>query len=170
MTAVEEISSAALRTAIPSAVTRPAAIAAWARARLSNRPRATRRRSARSRVVMVVDYSSARPRESGDPARTSSLDSRLRGNERYLRALRELHRFAADVLPERFERLGDDAFGVEAGLGVHGVGRVLVDVQVRQHHRTDFKAAIERAVFGERLHDEGAKAADRAFLDGEQHF
>ena len=38
----------------PSAVTRPAAIAACALARLSNRPRSTSSRSARMRVVMTV--------------------------------------------------------------------------------------------------------------------
>ena len=40
-----------LATGTPSAVTRPAAIAACARARLSNRPRSTSRRSARWRVA-----------------------------------------------------------------------------------------------------------------------
>src|SRR6516164_8068821 len=32
----------------------------------------------------------------------------------------ELHRFALQVLAERLERRGDDAFGVQAGLGIHG--------------------------------------------------
>jgi hypothetical protein len=41
-----------LDTGAPSAVTRPAAMAAWALARLSNRPRATSSRSARWRTVM----------------------------------------------------------------------------------------------------------------------
>src|SRR5262249_1101272 len=31
----------------------------------------------------------------------------------------ELHRFALQVLAERLERRGDDAFGVQAGLGIH---------------------------------------------------
>src|SRR3979411_2083742 len=48
------IPSEALRTGRSSAVTRPAAMAAWALARLSNRPRATSRRSARSRAVIGV--------------------------------------------------------------------------------------------------------------------
>ena len=60
----------------------------------------------------------------------------------------ELHRLAAHVLAQRFERLGDDAFGIEAGLGVHGVGRVLVDEEIGQHHGPDFDATVECAVFG----------------------
>src|SRR6187431_656365 len=44
--------SEALRSTTPSAVTRPAAIAACARVRLSNSPRSTRSTSARLRLVM----------------------------------------------------------------------------------------------------------------------
>src|SRR5690348_12851434 len=59
ISASRAISSEGFRTGAPSAVTRPAAMAAWALARLSNRPRATRRRSARSRAVMAsVTYQS----------------------------------------------------------------------------------------------------------------
>src|SRR5580658_10638548 len=170
MTAAGEIASDALRTATPSAVTRPAAIAAWARARLANRPRATNRRSARSRVFMCLPLVPAQ-------AGTQKLDSRLRGNERNIDQTgpggrsgpNELDRLAAHVLAERFERLGDDAFGIEAGFGVHGVGRVLVDEEIGQHHGADFDAAVERAMFGERLQRKGAETADGTFLDGEQH-
>src|SRR5205085_9483851 len=49
--AFDEISSEGLRRTAPSAVTPPAAIAACALARLSNRPRSTRTMSARLRVI-----------------------------------------------------------------------------------------------------------------------
>src|SRR6202011_2180746 len=49
-TASAGIASAALRTCLSLAVTSPASIAAWARARLSNRPRSTSNRSARLRA------------------------------------------------------------------------------------------------------------------------
>src|ERR1700730_3179783 len=51
MAASVEIASDALRTGAPFAVTSPAAMAPWARARLSNKPRDTNRRSARSLVI-----------------------------------------------------------------------------------------------------------------------
>ena len=94
----------------------------------------------------------------------------MTGRKPRVTALGELHHFATHVLAERLEGLGDDAFGVEAGLGIHGVGRVLIDENVRQHHRADLEPAVEHAVLGERLQHIGAEAADRAFLDGEQHF
>jgi hypothetical protein len=49
-------------------------------------------------------------------------------------ALSQLHRFGGDVLAERLERLGRDAFGVEAGGRVHSGGRILIDENVGQHH------------------------------------
>ena len=82
----------------------------------------------------------------------------------------ELHDIAAHILSQRFERLGDNAFGVEPGLGIHGVRTVLIDEDVGQHHRADFEAAVENAMLGQRLHHKSAEAADRAFFDRQQHF
>src|SRR5271155_4101151 len=144
MTAAGEITSAGLRTTIPSAVTRPAAIAACARARLSNRPRATSRRSARSRVVMVLVGWALRPFCVTAWAKSfGAMPTPRRHSDDFTHPTvsGELHCIAAQVLPERFECLGNNTFGVEAGLGIHGVGRVLVDEQIRQHHRADFQAA-----------------------------
>src|SRR5579863_940684 len=157
MIAPDEIASEALRTGMPSAVTRPAAIAACARARLSNRPRATNRRSARSLAFMVSSSPAERSvAGEGDRAKGGGGGMQQRGSPRAEAPstaltggpppphcgggcyLRELHHFAAHVLAERLEGLGDDAFGVETGLGVHGVGRVLIDEEIRQHHRADF--------------------------------
>ena len=59
--------------------------------------------------------------------------------------------------------------GVEAGLGVHALGLVVVEEDVGQHHGAHLQAAVERAALGEKLQDVGAEAADRAFLDGDQH-
>src|SRR5215471_6947652 len=81
----------------------------------------------------------------------------------------ELHRFALQVLAERLERRGDDAFGVQAGLGIHRRGRVLVYEDVRQHHWAHFEAAVEHAVGSERVQHVGGEAADGAFLDGDEH-
>ena len=51
---------------------------------------------------------------------------------------------------------------------------VVIEKDVGQHHRSDLQAAranpVERALLGERLHHERAKAADRAFLDRDQDF
>src|SRR5271156_6796294 len=149
MTAAAEISCDALCTTTPSALTRPAAIAACARARLSNRPRATRRRSARSRGVMVIVGWALRPLCLTAWAKSfGAMPTRLRNGRRFcppygvVNASGQLHRFAADILAERFERLGDDAFGVETGLGVHGVRRILIDEDIRQHQRADLEAAV----------------------------
>src|ERR1700728_4787957 len=150
MLASEEISSDALRTWTPSALTRPAAIAACARARLSNRPRSTRRRSARWRAVIWFHHP---PERAGDDGLLPD----------------ELYDIAAQVLTERFERFDHDAFGIEACLGVHRIGRVLVEEDVRKHHRPELDPAVENAMLGERLHHVRAEAADRAFLYGEEH-
>src|SRR5262245_48831042 len=48
------------------------------------------------------------------------------GTRRARLSASELHRLALQVLAERRERRGDDAFGVQAGLGIHRRGRVLV--------------------------------------------
>ena len=59
---------------------------------------------------------------------------------------------------------------VEPALAYIAFGRILIDEGVGQHHRADLQAAVERAVLGQRLHHIGAEPADRAFLDGDQHF
>ncbi len=61
-----------------------------------------------------------------------------------------------------------DALGVEAGLGVHGVGLVLVLEDVGQGQGADLQAAVQRAVLGQGLQHEGAEAADRAFFHRDQ--
>src|SRR6516225_2571229 len=154
---------------LPSAMTRPASMAACARARLSKTPRATRSRSARSRLLMANrHYSYVRVR----PTCTASPEFRRAAENQFARRSRlsELDYLALDVLPERLECFGDDAFGVEARFGIHGVWAVLVDENVRQHHGADLEAAIKNAVLGERLHHEAAEPADRALLHREQHF
>src|ERR1700676_5730314 len=106
MTAADEIASDALRTGRPSAVTRPAAIAAWARARLSNRPRATNRRSARSRTVMTGDYKRDARHCAGH--QTSANPKRCAGS-----GSNELDRLAAHILAERFKTFDAHALGRE---------------------------------------------------------
>src|SRR5438552_16620895 len=81
----------------------------------------------------------------------------------------ELDRLGLVVLAERVEHLGDDALGVEAGMGIHRVRRIMVDELVGQDHRAHPQTAVEHAVVGQRLHHVRTEAADRAFLDGEQH-
>ena len=46
----------------------------------------------------------------------------------------ELDHLALDILSKGVESFGDDAFGIETGLGIHGVRRILVDKDIRQHH------------------------------------
>src|SRR4051812_19809263 len=46
---------------------------------------------------------------------------------------------------QRVQRAAQDALGVEAGLGVHGLGLVLVLEDVRQGERADLQAAVEDA-------------------------
>src|SRR6204780_5911897 len=143
------MASDAFSTGWSLAVTRPASIAAWARARLSNSPRSTSNRSARLRGGGMLN------------SRTRMWPSDASG---------QLHRFGLEVLAERFEHLGDDALGVEAGAGIHRVRRVVIVECVGQHHRAHPQPAVEHAVLRQRLHDMGTEAADRAFFDGEQHF
>ena len=59
--------------------------------------------------------------------------------------------------------------GVEAGLLVHLLRLVVVDEDVGQHHRPHLQAAVEQARAGQVLQHVAAEAADRAFLDGDQH-
>src|ERR1700730_6412200 len=123
MAASVEIASDALRTGAPFAVTSPAAIAAWARARLSNKPRDTNRRSARSLVIGCL-YTTSCPAlcraSTSYVVAAKDVDGRDEpghdDKEILLGELlpRQLHHVAAQILAERFEGLGDDAFGVEA--------------------------------------------------------
>src|SRR5262245_786096 len=101
-----------LVTMAASAVTRPAAMAACACARLSNKPRSTSRRSMRTREAMEAS-SAAGARDKAAPP----LGLRQR-NRRMIARLgaAELHRLAPQVLAQRLEGLGDDALGIEAGL------------------------------------------------------
>src|SRR5690606_10091164 len=45
---------------------------------------------------------------------------------------------------------------------------ILVDEDVREHHRAEPEAVIERALVGKQLGDMAAKSADRALLDGDE--
>src|SRR5436190_1296069 len=47
----------------------------------------------------------------------------------------QLNRLGLVVLAERVEYLGHDALGVEAGVGIHRIRRVVVDELVGQDHR-----------------------------------
>src|SRR5262249_56519598 len=93
--------------------------------------------TSRARLVRGAGGSAANPQ--------NTMPRRSGASERLLVPDRsgEPDGLAAQVLAERLEHLGDDAFGVEAGLAIHGGRRVLVDEQVGQHHRADLDAAIE---------------------------
>ncbi len=54
-------------------------------------------------------------------------------------------------------RLGDDAGGVELGLGIHGREVVLLLERIREDHGADLQVAIEPALFGQILHDGAPK-------------
>src|SRR5205085_6621762 len=82
----------------------------------------------------------------------------------------ELDHLALDILSKGLEGFGDDAFGVETRLGIHSVRRVLVDKDIRQHHRANLETAIEHAMLSQCLHYKAAEAANRALLDRQQHF
>ena len=45
----------------------------------------------------------------------------------------------------------------------------MIDEDIRQHHRSHFQAAVQRAVLRKSLQHLRAKTADRAFLDRDQH-
>src|ERR1700736_5433671 len=57
----------------------------------------------------------------------------------------ELEVLPAQVLTERAERLRNDAFGVETGLGIHRRGGILVDEGGGQHHRSHLEP-VEHAM------------------------
>src|SRR5579871_4634784 len=83
---------------------------------------------------------------------------------------RQPHRPGDRVLSKRLEHLGDDALGVKTCLGVHDVGRVLIDENVGQYHGTELDAAVEGAGLREGLQDVGPEPADRTFLDCDHDF
>src|SRR3954452_2705253 len=66
---------------------------------------------------------------------------------------------------QHLEHPRDNARGVEPGPGIHALGLVVVDEEVRQDERAHLEAAIEHAALGQQLEHEGAEAADRALLD-----
>ena len=69
---------------------------------------------------------------------------------------------------QHLQHLGLDIGGVHRRLGIHHAGVVVVDEGVGQHHGAEFQPVIEHALIGQKLGDMAAKAADRAFLDGDQ--
>src|ERR1700730_6102661 len=81
----------------------------------------------------------------------------------------ELEVLPAQVLTERAERLRNDAFGVETGLGIHRRGGILVDEGVGQHHRSHLDP-VEHAMLSQWVEHMRPEAADRALLDGDQYF
>src|SRR6516164_568390 len=86
------------------------------------------------------------------------------GRRRVRLSASELYRFALQVLAQRLERRG-----VDASLGIHRRGRVLVYEDVGQHHGAHFEATVEHAVGGECLQHVGGETADGALLDGDEH-
>ena len=80
-----------------------------------------------------------------------------------LRAARER------VAAQRGERGGDDVGGGEPGRLVHARRRIMVDEHVRQHHGAHLEAAVESARCRQLVQHVAAEAADRAFLDGDEH-
>src|SRR5215469_14986600 len=120
----------------------------------------------RSKAVSRPSPSASR-RRAGKEKRSRANPNSARHRARLYTS--ELHRFALQVLAERLERRGDDAFGVQAGLGIHRRGRVLVYEEVGQNHGAHFEPAVEHAVGSERVQHMGGKAADGAFLDGDEH-
>src|ERR1700742_4621321 len=117
-TASAGIVSEGFATGLSLAVTRPASIAAWARARLSNRPRSTSSRSARLRGVVLLSCLVKFSPVDGSAGRSG-----------------QLHGFGLEVLAEGFEHLGHDALGVETGARIHRVRRVVIEEHVGQYHR-----------------------------------
>ena len=67
------------------------------------------------------------------------------------------------------EHGGDDAGGVETGVGIHGGGRSLFDIGVRQEQGAEFQTTVEQAVRRQELCDMRTETADRAFLNGNQN-
>src|SRR5262245_50871764 len=150
-----------------SAVTRPAAMAACACARLSNKPRSTSRRSMRTRAAMDAPSTAGSDEISAAPRLTGLKGTKLRSSLRL--GAPELHRLAAQVLAQRLECRADDALGIEPGLGGRRRWRILTDEDAGQHHRTHLEPAVEHAAIGERMQYLSGKAADGAFLDGDEH-
>ena len=58
---------------------------------------------------------------------------------------------------------------VEARLGVLALRRGVIDEAVGQHHRPDLQSVVEHALGREILQHVAGEAADRAFLDGDEH-
>src|SRR6516164_926414 len=92
-----------------------------------------------SRAAEAEEKSQAASRPSPSASRRrAGKERRSRANpnngmRRVRLSASELHRFALQVLAQRLERRGDDAFGVQAGLGIHRGGRVLVYEDVGQN-------------------------------------
>src|SRR5260370_28793122 len=92
---------------------------ASANAELSRAAEAEERRQAASRPSP-----SASRKHAGKEKRSRANPNN--GIRRVRLSASELHRFALQVLAQRLERRGDDAFGGQAGLGIHRRGRALV--------------------------------------------
>ena len=71
-------------------------------------------------------------------------------------------------VPERRDRLGDNALRVEAGGGIHAVRLVVILEFVRQRHCAHLKAVLERAGVAEQGQNMRAEAARRPFLDRDE--
>src|SRR5262249_21899197 len=116
-----------------------------------------------SRAAEAEEKSQAASRPSPSASRRrAGKERRSRANpnngmRRVRLSASELHRFALEVLAQRLERRGDNAFGVEAGFGIHRGGGVLLYEDVGQHHGTHFEAAVEHAVGGKRVQHVGGE-------------
>ncbi len=73
-------------------------------------------------------------------------------------------------LPRASKALATIPFASRPACAYIVAGEIVIDECVGQNHRTHFQAAVERTVLGKRLHHERSEAANRAFLDGDQHF
>src|SRR5438445_3048230 len=92
--------------------------------------------------AIAIGLSEARRKEKRCRAEANSRTRRRPLSAPYL------HRLAAQVLPERLERRGNDSFGVEAGLGVHRRRRILIYELVGQQHGAQLDAAVQHAAAG----------------------
>src|SRR4051794_26014638 len=120
---------------MPSAVTRPAAMASAARARLSKSPAATRTTSARPAAAAgaCAGFTAGPERTAAaSPVGACGAPSRSAGRlgDGAGGALGGGLGLAGAAHAERVLDLGDDALRVEARLGVHLLGLVVVDERV----------------------------------------
>src|SRR5512146_2031262 len=104
-------------------------------------------------------------RVSASPRSTKSASRRFFGVSALSRPRRALGGGAA----QRRERGLGDMASIQPRLLILSRRRVVIDEAIRQDHRPHFEAVIEHPRIGEVVQYVAAEAADRAFLDSDQH-